>query len=128
MGDTADIKDSRVPNLDKMKSSFESHFNEDPERMDMYRPAFAFLVSALDELPMEGVYVDVSLARQSVKFCVNLGYKVLLMVERGVNDDGNDVTYSIYHDNTLMALDVVGLDELMDMVTEMLDKLCDGLD
>lgn len=111
-------------NYSMMEASFNSNFKGDKGEAEKYRGTFDFLASALKSLYIENVYVDVSKISHNIDFCMNLGKKILIMVGLNAFDrEDDDVTYSVYHDGELMAMNIASLGFFMEMTNGMQNEL-----
>ena len=111
-------------NYSKMENSFYSNFKGDKGEAEKYRGTFDYLASALKSLYIKNVYVDVSKISHNIDFCMNLGKKILIMVGMNAFErEDDDVTYTVYHEGELMAMNVASLGFFMEMTTGMQNEL-----
>ena len=106
-----------------LRESFYANFNEGQSDMDHFAPSFRSLAKELCKIKIDYAFVDISRKKDLIDFNLDLEEGLFMSVAKEIEEDSDNVMFSIARMHKTLAIGEMPLYELMTKVAEVMTQL-----
>lgn len=107
----------------KLYNSFYENFEKNQDDIDCFLPLFKAMTKELSRLQIEDVFVDVSRKKGMIDFNLNMQENIFLSVAKMVNEESDNVMFSLARNHNTLVIDEMPLHNLMLKVVNVVAQL-----
>lgn len=113
----------RQATFGRLLQSFYANFDDGQTDMDRFVPVFNMISEEISSLRIKYAFVDVSRSTGLIDFNLNLEEGVFLSIAKNVEEDMNNVMFTIARNQQTVAIDEMPLSELILRVKDVMTRM-----